>query len=125
MQQYARVVRDEFKDEIDYLDTQYRAVKGQVDSANQELKAQQRSWNADMKSLGAPGDAPPSNVVPFESQTVIDGAVAASPALQSAAVTAAEPSPPAESGSTNGATEQPAAPEPEPEAAAPKQPLVF
>ncbi len=30
MQMYARAVRDEFKDEIDYLDEQYKTIRGEV-----------------------------------------------------------------------------------------------
>ena len=38
MQRYARAVRDEFRDEIDYLDDQYKTIKGEVDEATQTLR---------------------------------------------------------------------------------------
>lgn len=50
MQMYARAVRDEFKDEIDYLDEQYRTVKGEVDSMNATMREEQAKLNAELSS---------------------------------------------------------------------------
>lgn len=49
MQVYARAVRDEFKDEIDYLDEQYRTVKGQVDDAQRALRTEQVKLNRELR----------------------------------------------------------------------------
>ncbi len=50
MQGYARAVRDEFKDEIDYLDEQYRTVKGQVDEAQRAMRTEQVKLNQEMQT---------------------------------------------------------------------------
>lgn len=50
MQMYARAVRDEFKDEIDYLDEQYKTVKGEVDSMNATMRQEQAKLNAELSS---------------------------------------------------------------------------
>ena len=51
MQGYARAVRDEFKDEIDYLDEQYKVVKGQVDEAQQVLRSENARLNAELREV--------------------------------------------------------------------------
>jgi Tat protein translocase TatB subunit len=61
MQRYARAVRDEFSDEIDYLEEQYKTVKGEVGSAQQTLRDQQQSWNRELTDATA---SPQLSVVP-------------------------------------------------------------
>ena len=51
MQGYARAVRDEFRDEIDYLDEQYKVVKGQVDEAQQVLRSENAKLNAELRDV--------------------------------------------------------------------------
>ncbi len=53
MQGYARAVRDEFKDEIDYQDEQYKAVKGQVDEAQQVLRTENAKLNSELREVSA------------------------------------------------------------------------
>jgi sec-independent protein translocase protein TatB len=57
MQGYARAVRDEFKDEIDYLDEQYKTVKGQVDEAQREMRTEQQKLNNELREVSASVDA--------------------------------------------------------------------
>ncbi len=57
MQGYARAVRDEFKDEIDYLDEQYKTVKGQVDEAQHEMRVEQQKLNSELREVSASVDA--------------------------------------------------------------------
>jgi sec-independent protein translocase protein TatB len=53
MQGYARAVRDEFRDEIDYLDEQYKTVKGQVDEAQKTLRAENAKLNTELRNVSA------------------------------------------------------------------------
>ncbi len=48
MQGYARAVRDEFRDEIDYIDEQYRTIKGQVDEAQKAVREEQFKLNQEL-----------------------------------------------------------------------------
>ena len=54
MQQYARAVRDEFSEEIAYVEEQYKTVKGEVDGARTELRDQQQKFTAEMRDVTAP-----------------------------------------------------------------------
>lgn len=51
MQGYARAVRDEFRDEIDYLDEQYKTIKGQVDEAQQVMRTENAKLNAELREV--------------------------------------------------------------------------
>lgn len=53
MQGYARAVRDEFRDEIDYLDEQYKTIKGQVDEAQQAIRTENARLNAELRDVSA------------------------------------------------------------------------
>ena len=57
MQGYARAVRDEFKDEIDYIDEQYRTVKGQVDDTRGMLRDESRKLNDELREVGSTVDS--------------------------------------------------------------------
>ena len=46
MQQYARAVRDEFSDEIGYVEDQYKVLKGEVDLARSTLQAEEAKLSA-------------------------------------------------------------------------------
>jgi sec-independent protein translocase protein TatB len=54
LQQYARQVRDEFSDEIGYLEEQVRVVKGEVGSLNSELRDQTAKFNAELRQATEP-----------------------------------------------------------------------
>ncbi len=51
MQSYARAVRDEFSDEIDYLDEQYKTIKGEVDTMNTTMRQEQAKFNAELNAV--------------------------------------------------------------------------
>lgn len=51
MQKYARAVRDEFGDEMKYLEDQYNTVRGDFDQARQELQQQQQQLDGEMKRI--------------------------------------------------------------------------
>jgi len=53
MQMYARAVRDEFKDEIDYLDEQYRTIRGEVDEAQRAVRDEQRKLDSGLREMNA------------------------------------------------------------------------
>lgn len=79
MQGYARAVRDEFRDEIDYIDEQYRTIKGQVDEAQKAVREEQFKLNQELGSAaGETGSLLPSEPL--------------LPALPDAAAAAAPPS---------------------------------
>ena len=95
MQKYARAVRDEFSDEISYVEDQYKTIKGEVDVTTQSLRNQQRKLEAEMKDATTSLDAPllppassPTNILAFNPPeatpsavaAAADGAPAASPA---------------------------------------------
>ncbi len=58
MQRYARAVRDEFSDEIGYIEEQYRTVKGEVDTTRESLRQQQERFNAELREVAPPLELP-------------------------------------------------------------------
>lgn len=54
LQQYARAVRDEFSDEISYVEEQYKVIKGEVDTAKVTLREEQAKMNAEMREATEP-----------------------------------------------------------------------
>jgi len=61
MQGYARAVRDEFRDEIDYLDEQYKTIKGQVDDVQKVMREEQTKLNSEFRQTsGEAGGLLPS-----------------------------------------------------------------
>jgi sec-independent protein translocase protein TatB len=119
LQQYARAVRDEFRDEFDYLDEQMKTLKGGVDDLNKTMREGERELRRDLDGV-APAklleDEHPSNVVPFGQ---LPPPVNGNGASGSGSSPATPPGETAESPSTEPASE----PEPAPES--PKEPLVF
>lgn len=99
MQQYARAVRDEFSDEIGYLEEQYKTVKGEVDDARTSLAQQQRAWEQDLRESTAV-DLPP--LLPTENGS------SASTSTSDSSSTSAAASTPASGDSSAPATEAPA-----------------
>lgn len=88
LQQYARQVRDEFGDEISYLEEQVRVVRGEVDTLNTELRQQSTQFNnemrdatapiqAELRQLNAPLNSEPGSTVPSEAALVMAGTIAA------------------------------------------------
>lgn len=57
LQKYARVVRDEFQEEFDYIDEQYRVVRGEIDQTRAGIREEQarmeREWSQSQASLEA------------------------------------------------------------------------
>ncbi len=49
MQRYARAVRDEFSDEFEYIETQYRTVRGEIDTTRSALREDQARFAADLR----------------------------------------------------------------------------
>ena len=90
MQRYARAVRDEFSDEIDFLEEQYRTVKGETDQLSQTLRAGQADLNAQLRETMAPLHlAAPTLDLPL--LTAPEASVAeASPAAEATAAPAGE-----------------------------------
>lgn len=106
MQKYARAVRDEFKDEFDFVEDQVKTVRGEIDVARVAVREQQRAFNSEMQAMNSSlkVDLPP----------LLPSAETADP------VAAFEPS-------ANGATPAAAPPEPAPipTTSGGKPPLVF
>ncbi len=50
LQQYARAVRDEFSEEISYVEDQYRTIRGEVDLTREELLKEQRKLEAEFRA---------------------------------------------------------------------------
>ncbi|MCA9832175.1 MAG: twin-arginine translocase TatA/TatE family subunit [Dehalococcoidia bacterium] len=53
MQQYARAVRDEFSEEIGYVEDQYRTIRGEVDLTRDELRKEQRKLETEFRAQTA------------------------------------------------------------------------
>ncbi len=90
MQGYARAVRDEFKDEIDYIDEQYRTVKGQVDDTRGMLRDESRKLNDELREVSSTVD---STVAMAADGFAIPPAVTPT-ASEPAATTSSEPAKP-------------------------------
>lgn len=122
LQQYARQVRDEFGDEISYLEEQVRTVKGEVDSAAAEFRQQSNKFNAELREATAPLNeaaqelrkpieglnTAPSSTVPSEAALALSHGLGANGVSVNGAEIIAE----ASSGTSlpaQAATEQPAA----------------
>lgn len=71
LQQYARAVRDEFKDEFDYIDEQMKVVKGGMSDLQGSLREGDRELRRDLEAIAPANidlglsDSTPSNVLPF------------------------------------------------------------
>jgi Sec-independent protein translocase protein TatA len=112
MQRYARAVRDEFSEELDYVEEQYKTLKGEVEETQRSLREQQAQMNAELRAvdseLARTVDVTPAPIepVPMLTEPSTNGASAEVPAETPPSDAAAEPAPDA-------------APEPEP------NPLIF
>ncbi|MEO6398413.1 MAG: Sec-independent protein translocase protein TatB [Tepidiformaceae bacterium] len=54
LQQYARAVRDEFSDEIGYVEDQYKTLRGEVDATRNTLREEQSKMNAELRDATEP-----------------------------------------------------------------------
>ena len=54
LQTYARQVRDEFSDEIGYIEEQYKTVKGEVDSTRASLRQEQLKLSSELRDATEP-----------------------------------------------------------------------
>jgi len=108
MQKYARAVRDEFSEEIGYIEEQVKTVRGEVETTRASLRDQQASFQADLTQI-AP--APLSELMGTSGMSLsnslsIDGAMPE-------ASTSSDSNPPATSeGDTQPAPETPRTPGP-------------
>lgn len=72
MQKYARAVRDEFRDEIGYVEEQYKVMKGEIDTLRDEMRKQDAALQSELRDVTAPVTAAvaeltaAANVVPFD-----------------------------------------------------------
>ena len=121
MQQYARAVRSEFSDEFEYIEEQYKTVKGQVDDTRRTLRDEDRKLQSELRNATAvelpsllSGDAPSSNGTNGAHPEVVPPATADAEGLlpppEVAPIAVAAPGP---------------EPEPVAEAKPPAPPLVF
>ncbi len=111
MQRYARAVRSEFSEEFDYLEEQYRTVKGEIDTTRSGLREQQSRFESEMRDSTKGLNEP---LIPPESPSAALRARLSSPGA-GAADTPATPAPPP----------APAAPETKAEEPAERPPLLF
>ena len=56
MQKYARAVRDEFSEEIDYLETQYREVEAEMKGAQASIRDETDRFTREMRTATASVD---------------------------------------------------------------------
>lgn len=54
LQQYARAVRNEFSDEIGYVEEQYKTLRGEVDATRVTLRDEQAKMNAEFRDATEP-----------------------------------------------------------------------
>ena len=83
MQKYARAVRDEFSDEIGYIEEQVRTVKGEVATTRAAIREGQAGFQADLNSI-APASSSLSSLLGTDgfglaSTVSIDGLTNAAP----------------------------------------------
>lgn len=72
LQQYARAVRDEFSDEIGYVEDQYKTLRGEVDATRVIMRDEQAKLNAELRDATEPirlavQDDPLANMPPAPS----------------------------------------------------------
>ena len=89
MQGYARAVRDEFSDEIDYLDEQYKTIKGQVNEAQGTLRAENAKLNSELREVTASVESTVATV-----RSEVQAANAEAAASVNTAATPSEPAKP-------------------------------
>lgn len=105
MQKYARAVRDEFSEEIEYLETQYREVEAEMKDAQTSLRNETARFDREMRAatnsidtavkdatndLSAPPSTGSANVVPLSAPRTAD---TAPPSANGAKPAEAEPGP--------------------------------
>lgn len=105
MQEYARQVRDEFSDEFNYIEEQYKTVKGEVDSTREIMRSDTARMNAELHDVMQPirlaptgtdpaAATPPSNVVSINDGRPIDtSGITIVPTAESAPAPSVAPAP--------------------------------
>lgn len=53
LQKYARAVRDEFSEELDYIDEQYRGLRDEIETTSASLREEQSKLQAEIESSRA------------------------------------------------------------------------
>jgi Sec-independent protein translocase protein TatA len=98
MQKYARAVRDEFRDEIGYVEEQYKVMKGEVDTLRTEMRQQDAELQRELREATAPINAAladasaATNVVPIDAYRGDGrGAASSTPAQDAPAQAPGEP----------------------------------
>ncbi len=91
MQMYARAVRDEFRDEIDYLDEQYRTIRGEVDLAQRTIREEQAKLNSGLREVNATLEQASSELALDDKVVPFAGAPSSSAPAGDPAPAAAEP----------------------------------
>lgn len=95
MQRYARAVREEFSEEFDYLDTQYRTVRGEIEVTKSTLREGQAKFESELQSATPALSGP--LLPPIDSSNVMgtgDSSAAATAVETQAAAPAGEPESP-------------------------------
>lgn len=111
LQQYARAVRNEFRDEFEYLEEQYRTVRGEVDAARVELQKEQAAWQRELQEAAAI-DLPPLIEEPKNGASPSPaGSASSAPSAPAESAAPAQPaSPPAQGATSPPNEEKPPAP---------------
>lgn len=130
MQKYARAVRDEFSDEMGFIQEQYDTMKGEVDDARRSLRDETQQFDREMRSVSkSVEDAVPeeiknpNKVIPISSGTTSTSRSTAAPAKREANPPPAET--PAAATEASDAGSEPAVPPAESPQPGNKPPLVF
>ncbi len=84
MQKYARAVRDEFSEEWEYLDTQAKELRGEMDSASHEMREIQRSMRSETAALDSELKSASGEVQKALPTPAKNGSSATKPTLSSA-----------------------------------------
>lgn len=118
MQKYARAVRDEFGEEITYLETQYREVEAEVKQAQTSMRAETARLDREMREATSSVDQAVKDAT-RDLEAPARPAGAGNVVPLSAVKPSAEVPAPGANGGTPGASEQPQPAGPQPPAADP------
>jgi sec-independent protein translocase protein TatB len=134
MQKYARAVRDEFSDEMGFIQEQYDTMKGEVDEARKSFREETQQFDREMRSVGKSVEEAvpeelknPNKVIPISSGAASTARGAASSAKRETNPGANPPSS-AEAAAAESSNEAAGTPSASPSKSKPsgdKPPLVF
>lgn len=80
LRRYANAVREEFSEEFEYLEEQYRTVRGEVDSMRDAVRTESASLRAPLQEIAGPAAEPPPAPEPIATNGASDGASSGIPA---------------------------------------------